>query len=234
MIRHEPTVVPTEVNMLFQPLFHDRFDAGRHLGRRLEAVVGNDPVVVLALPRGGVPVAFEAAQILHAELDIFLVRKLGVPGHEELAMGAIATGGTRVLNGALIRELRLPPAFIEIVAEREQRELARRESLYRQGRRPIPIEGRIAILVDDGLATGARMLAAARALRLQKPQRILVGVPVASANACEEFQAHVDDVICAFTPEPFLAVGMWYEDFSQTSDDDVRELLERAAHERVA
>ena len=216
------------------PLFRDRVEAGRVLGHRLKAAFRNSHPVVLALPRGGVPVGFEVAQTLHAELDIFLVRKLGVPGHEELAMGAIASGGVRVLNDALIRQLRLPPAIIETIAEREQRELARRETLYREGRPPVPVEGRPAILVDDGLATGATMLAAARALRQQNPQRIIVAVPVSSADACEEFRAHVDEVICAFTPEPFYAVGVWYEDFSQTSDAEVRELLERAAHEQVA
>ena len=216
--------------MLTRPLFRDRIEAGRTLGQQVKAAVREPYPVVLALPRGGVPVAFEVAQALHADLDIFLVRKLGVPGHEELAMGAIASGGVRVLNDSLVRDLRLPSSLIEIVAAKEQQELARREVLYREGRPPIPLSGRTAILVDDGLATGATMLAAARALRQQKPRHIVVAVPVAAPDACEEFQAHVDEVICAFTPEPFRAVGIWYEDFAQTSDAEVRELLERAAH----
>ena len=216
--------------MLTQPLFRDRIEAGRILGQQVKTAVREPHPVVLALPRGGVPVAFEVAQALDADLDIFLVRKLGVPGHEELAMGAIASGGVRVLNDALVRDLRLPSSLIEIVAAKEQQELARHEVLYREGRPPIPLSGRTAILVDDGLATGATMLAAARVLRQQKPRRIVVAVPVAALDACEEFQAHVDEVICAFTPEPFHAVGIWYEDFAQTSDTEVRELLERAAH----
>jgi putative phosphoribosyl transferase len=213
--------------MLTQPLFRDRIEAGRILGQQVKAAVWEPHPVVLALPRGGVPIGFEVAKGLHADLDIFIVRKLGVPGHEELAMGAIASGGVRVLNEELIRDLRLPSRLIEIVAAKEQLELARRELLYREGRPPIPLSGRPVILVDDGLATGATMLAAARALRQQKPGRIVVAVPVAAPDACEEFQAHVDEVICAFTPEPFHAVGIWYEDFAQTSDAEVRELLER-------
>jgi len=216
--------------MLTQSLFRDRIEAGRILAQQVKPAVREPHPVVLALPRGGVPVGFEVAQALHADLDMFLVRKLGVPGHEELAMGAIASGGVRVLNDSLVRDLRLPSRLIEIVAAREQQELARREVLYREGRPPIPLSGRTAILVDDGLATGATMLAAARALRQQKPRRIVVAVPVAAPDACEEFQAHVDEVICAFVPEPFHAVGIWYEDFAQTSDTEVRELLERAVH----
>jgi len=211
-------------------LYQDRTEAGRILATKLTAYANRKDVLVLALPRGGVPVAFEVAKELHAPLDVFVVRKLGVPGHEELAMGAIASGGVRVLNDSLVRDLRLPSRLIEIVAAKEQQELARREVLYREGRPPIPLSGRTAVLVDDGLATGATMLAAARSLRQQKPRRIVVAVPVAAPDACEEFQAHVDEVICAFTPEPFHAVGIWYEDFSQTSDTEVRELLERAAH----
>jgi putative phosphoribosyl transferase len=220
--------------MLGQPLFRDRIEAGQILGQRVKSAIRDPHQVVLALPRGGVPVGFEVAQTLNADLDIFLVRKLGVPGHEELAMGAIASGGTRVLNDALIQQLRLSPSTIEAIATRERQELARREALYREGRPPILLQGRTVILVDDGLATGATMLAAARALREQKPRRITVAVPVASEYACDEFRAHVDEVICAFTPEPFYSVGVWYEDFSQTSDMEVRELLQRAAREHVA
>ena len=220
--------------MPVQPLFRDRFEAGWFLGLRVKASIRRSDAVVLALPRGGVPVGFEVAQALHCELDIFLVRKLGVPGHEELAMGAIASGGVQVLNEALVRRLRVPPELIETVAARERQELGRREEIYRQGRPPVQVVGRTAILVDDGLATGATMLAAARALNRQKPNRIVVAVPVAAPEACEEFRAHVDEVICAFTPQPFYAVGAWYGDFSQTTDDEVRELLERAARMSVS
>jgi len=211
-----------------RPLFRDRFEAGRILGQRVGQVIRDPSALVLALPRGGVPVGFEVAQALHADLDVFLVRKLGVPGHEELAMGAIASGGIRVLNHALIRQLQLPSDLVETATAREQRELDRREILYREGRPALPVDNRTAILVDDGLATGATMLAAARALRLKKPKRIIVAVPVASKEACNDIRAHVDKIICAETPHPFYAVGVWYEDFSQTSDSEVRELLEGA------
>jgi putative phosphoribosyl transferase len=211
-----------------RPLFRNRFEAGRILGQRVGQVIRDPSTLVLALPRGGVPVGFEAAQPLDADLDVFLVRKIGVPGHEELALGAIASGGIRVLNHALIRELELPSGLVDTATAREQRELARREILYREGMPPVPVDNRTAILVDDGLATGATMLAAARALRLKKPKRIIVAVPVASVEACNDIRAHVDRIICMETPDPFYAVGVWYEDFSQTSDSEVRELLERA------
>jgi putative phosphoribosyl transferase len=217
-----------------EPLFHDRFEAGRILAERLKPLIRDPDPIVLALPRGGVPVGFEVAQILHADLDVFLVRKLGVPGHEELAMGAIASGGIRVLNYVLIEQLEIPMTIVDQVTARERREIERREQLYRQGRPPLPIEGRTAILVDDGLATGATMLAAAQAVRAKKPKRIIVAVPVASRQACQEFQQEVEETVCAMTPEPFYAVGVWYEDFSQTSDAEVIELLKRAARERVA
>jgi len=171
---------------------------------------------------------------LNADPDILVVRKLGVPGHEELAMGAIASGGIRVLNEELISHLGISMTVVDRVTAREQQEIQRREQLYRDGRPALPIKDRIVILVDDGLATGASMLAAARAARAQQPKRVIVAVPVASRDACEEFRQHVDDVICAETPEPFYSVGTWYEDFSQTSDAEVRELLHRASHERVA
>jgi putative phosphoribosyl transferase len=220
--------------MRVTPLFRNRTEAGKLLGQRLEPLIHDPNAIVLALPRGGVPVGFEVAQTLGADLDIFLVRKLGVPGHEELAMGAIASGGVRVLNHALIEQLGLSSNVIESITRHERQEIERREHLYREGRSALPVEGRTIILVDDGLATGATMLAAARALRTQRPKTMMVAVPVASHDACEEFRRHVDAIVCAETPEPFYAVGAWYEDFSQTSDAEVRALLERAAQERVS
>jgi len=215
------------------PLFRDRVEAGQVLGQILKSLVRDSNPIVLALPRGGVPVGFEVAKALHSDLDIFLVRKLGVPGHEELALGAISSGGVRVLNQALIGQLGLTSLVIDRITARERREIERRERLYRDDRSPLAVGDRTVILVDDGLATGATMLAAARALRIERPKRIIVAVPVASREACEEFRPHVDKIVCAETPEPFYAVGSWYENFSQTSDAEVRELLERAAHERV-
>jgi putative phosphoribosyl transferase len=217
--------------MYMEPLFRDRVEAGQILAQRLKAVVRESNLIVLALPRGGVPVGFKVAQALHADLDVFLVRKIGVPGHEELAIGAIASGGIRVLNHALIAELGISTTVIDRVTAREQQEIERRERLYREGRSALAVGGRTVILVDDGLATGATMLAAARAVRGWQPKRIIVAVPVASREACEKCRRHVDETICAETPEPFYAVGACYEDFSQTSDAEVRELLERAAHE---
>src|SRR5437763_9767321 len=208
--------------------FRDRTEAGRLLAAKLTAYANRPDVIVLALPRGGVPVAYEVARALNAPLDVFLVRKLGVPGYEELAMGAIATGGVRVLNDQLVGGLRIPDYIVDEVAASEQQELTRRESLYR-GDRPAPdVRGRTVILVDDGLATGATMLAAVKALRQQQPARIVVAVPTASPETCAELKTEVDDVICATTPDPFYAVGLWYEDFSQTTDEEVRELLARS------
>jgi predicted phosphoribosyltransferase len=181
------------------------------------------------LPRGGVPVAYEVARALAAPLDIFDVRKLGVPGHEEFAMGAIATGGVRVLNEQVVEDLRIPDYMIDAVAAREQQELTRRERLYRGDRPPVDVRDRTVILVDDGLATGATMQAAIKALRQQQPARIVVAVPTGAPDTCERLRAEVDDVICAITPEPFHAVGLWYVDFSQTTDEEVRDLLARAA-----
>jgi len=209
--------------------FRDRREAGRLLAAKLTAYANRPDVIVLALPRGGVPVAYEVARALNAPLDIFLVRKLGVPGYEELAMGAIATGGIRVLNDQLVGGLRIPDYVVDEVAASEQQELARRERLYR-GDRPAPdVRGRTVILVDDGLATGATMLAAVKALRQQQPARIVVAVPTASPETCGQLRAEVDDIICAITPEPFHAVGLWYEDFSQTTDEEVRDLLAHSA-----
>jgi putative phosphoribosyl transferase len=189
-------------------------------------------VLVLALPRGGVPVAFEVARALDGELDVFLVRKLGLPGQEELAIGAIASGGVQVLNESLLAELQLSPTLIEQIAQREECELKRREELYRDGRAPLPLHGRTVILVDDGLATGASMKAAAQAVRLQHPRRVIVAVPVAAKDTCNDFDASVDEIVCAHTPKPFLSVGMWYEDFSQTTDEEVMQLLHEAARKK--
>jgi putative phosphoribosyl transferase len=215
-------------------IYRDRTEAGKRLAAELAGYAGRQDVLVLALPRGGVPVAFEVARALGVPLNVFLVRKLGVPGHEELAMGAIATGGVRVLNEDVVRYLNIPGEVIDAVAAEEQRELERREKLYR-GDRPAPnVRGKTVILVDDGLATGSTMRAAAAALRQQAPARIVVGVPVSSLATCDKFRDEVDEVVCAFTPEPFHGVGQWYEDFSQTTDDEVRELLGRGSHGRAA
>jgi predicted phosphoribosyltransferase len=211
-------------------LFLDRADAGRELGRLLMTYADRPDVLVLALPRGGVPVGFEVAQALDVPLDVFLVRKLGVPGHEELAMGAVATGGVRVLNYEVVSALGIPDRVIDRVAAEEVLELERRERAYR-GDHPLPwIRGRTVIAVDDGLATGSSMRAAVAALRSQQPFAIVVAVPVAAPEVCEAFKSEVDEVICAATPEPFQAVGLWYEDFSQTTDEEVRDLLARASH----
>src|SRR5215471_19159874 len=208
--------------------FRDRHDGGRQLARHLTRYANREDVLVLALPRGGVPIGLEVAQTLHAKLDVFLVRKLGVPGHEELAMGAVATGGVRVLNYSIIQELHIPSAVVDLVTEQEVQEIARRERFYRRGRPLLDPARRTVLLVDDGLATGATMLAAIRALRAREPERILVAVPVASAQAHAEVREEVEQMICLATPEPFHAVGVWYEEFSQISDTEVEELLERA------
>jgi putative phosphoribosyl transferase len=213
-------------------LFRDRSEAGRALAEKLVRYANRSDVLVLALPRGGVPVASEVAQALHAPLDVFLVRKLGLPGQEELAMGAIATGGTRVLNEEVVSKLNVPPEVIDAVAVQEQQELNRREHDYRDGRPAPDVRGRIVILVDDGLATGSTMRAAVAALRQQGPARIVVAVPVGATETCAELQHEADEAVCAQTPQPFYAVGAWYDDFSQTTDEEVRYLLARAAEER--
>jgi putative phosphoribosyl transferase len=210
-------------------LFANRFEAGRVLASKLGEFSGRNDIVVLALPRGGVPVAYEVAQALHAPLDVFVVRKLGTPGQEELAMGALAPGGITVLNREVIQALGIPQQTIDAVVAREERELERREREYRDGRPAASNRGNIAILVDDGLATGSSMRVAAKALRKEAAAQIVVAVPVASASTCAEFETEVDKVVCATTPEPFWAVGQWYRDFSQTTDEEVRELLARAA-----
>ena len=207
--------------------FRDRMEAGRVLARELERYAGRDDVVVLALPRGGVPVGYELAHVLAAPLDVVVVRKLGVPGYRELAMGAIAGGGLIVLDEKLVRRLGIPDRMIRRAIDDELRELERREAAYRGDRDPPRLEGKTVILVDDGLATGATMRAAALAVRQQSPARVIVAVPVAAAETCKRLREDVDEVVCALTPEPFYAVGSWYDDFSQTSDDEVRELLAR-------
>jgi putative phosphoribosyl transferase len=209
--------------------FRNRQQAGRQLAERLRDYGGRDDVVVLALPRGGVPVAAEVARELDAPLDVFVVRKVGVPGHEELALGAIASGGVLVLDDELVRRLGIDRALLERVIGREVRELERREDAYRGSREPPDLEGKTVILVDDGLATGSTMRAAALAVRRFNPARIVVAVPVASKETCDQFRDVVDEVVCDITPRPFRAVGLWYEDFSQTSDDEVRELLHEAS-----
>jgi putative phosphoribosyl transferase len=210
-------------------LFQDRFDAGRVLSSKLRHLANRPDVVILALPRGGVPVGYEVAKALHAPLDVFVVRKLGVPGQPELAMGAIASGGVRGLNEDLVRRFDIPDYMIDKIVAREQEELERRERDYRGDRSPIDVEGRTVVLVDDGLATGSSMRVAALALRNSKPSEIIVAVPVAAPATCAEFESEVDQAVCAVTPEPFWAVGQWYRDFSQVSDEEVRELLRRAA-----
>jgi putative phosphoribosyl transferase len=208
--------------------FRDRTEAGRLLAERLRGYAGRDDVVVLALPRGGVPVAYEVAKELGAPLAVFVVRKLGIPGYEELAMGAIASGGVVVLDEGLLRRLGIGRAQIEDAIAREAQELERREEAYDGRRAATKLEGKAVILVDDGLATGSTMRAAAMAVRELNPARVVVAVPVAAAETCDDFRDVVDEVICEVTPRPFRAVGLWYDDFSQTSDDEVRELLERA------
>jgi predicted phosphoribosyltransferase len=208
--------------------FADRRAGGRELAEHLSRSRERDDVVVLGLPRGGVPVAFEVASALHAPLDVFIVRKLGVPGHEELAMGAIASRGVRVLNDDVVSAAGIDAQEIEEVAAREAREVERREGLYRGDREPVPVSGRVAIVVDDGLATGASMRAAIQALGERDAAAIVVAVPAASPRTCAELEGSVDDIVCAITPEPFLAVGHWYLDFAPTTDEEVRELLERA------
>jgi putative phosphoribosyl transferase len=208
--------------------FRDRTDAGRELARELARYAGAPRTLVLALPRGGVPVAYEVAEALGLPLDVFVVRKLGVPHHEELAMGAIATGDTIVLNDDVVQAFGVREHELDQVIETERRELDRRERSYRGDLPPLDVRGATVILIDDGLATGATMRAAIAALGRQAPERIVVAVPTAAAETCAELRAHVDEVVCAFTPEPFQAVGLWYEDFSQNTDEEVHELLERA------
>jgi putative phosphoribosyl transferase len=211
--------------------FRNRHEAGQRLAAELGTYVRRPGVFVLALPRGGVPVAAEVARVLDAPLDVFLVRKVGLPGHEEFAMGAIASGGTVMINEDVTHTYRVDEQAIAAMVEREQRELERRERRYR-GDRPHPdLRDRTVILVDDGLATGSSMRAAVEAVRRHQPREVVVAVPVAPRETCEAFAAVVDRVVCAATPEPFHAVGLWYDDFSQTTDDEVNEILDRSRHD---
>jgi predicted phosphoribosyltransferase len=205
--------------------YANRREAGRLLADRLREYAGRDDVVVLGLPRGGIPVAYEVACALHAPLDVFVVRKLGLPGHREYAIGAIASGGTRVLNDEAIWQLHVSPSTVDAVARVEQVELERREREYRGARPPVPIDGRVVILVDDGLATGSTMRAAVLAIRRRFPSQIVVAVPVGARETCRAMDDVADEVVCARMPDPFTAVGLWYENFEQTTDDEVRQLL---------
>jgi predicted phosphoribosyltransferase len=214
-------------------VFQDRRDAGRILAQAIEMSRDWVDAIVLGLPRGGVPVAYEVARVLNLPLDIFIVRKLGVPGQEELAMGAIASGGTVVINQSVVHELGITDEVIEAVAERERLEIERRERAYRDGRPPARIEGRTVVLIDDGLATGASMLAAARALR-PRAHQVIVAVPVAAGPTCNQLRGEVDQIICTATPQPFFAVGRFYRDFEQTTDEEVRTLLAQARSDQDA
>lgn len=215
-------------------LFRDRMHAGQVLARKLRQYANRSDVLVLGLPRGGVPVAYEVAREIDAPLDVFLVRKLGVPHHRELAMGAIASGGVRVLNEDVVNSLRVKQKAIDRVAAEEDKELKRREQAYRGNLPPLDLRDRTVILVDDGLATGASMHVAAIAARQQHPAKLIAAVPVGAPETCDRFRMEVDEIICAETPDPFLAVGVWYDNFSQTTDAEVRKLLDRASHQQPA
>lgn len=215
-------------------IFTNRSQAGRRLARQLSKYANRRDVIVLGVPRGGVPVAFEVATALGAPLDVFVLRKLGVPGHEELAFGAIGSGGIRVLDTDLIKILDLSPRDIELVTAEEKQELKRRERAYRGGRPPLDVRGLTVILVDDGIATGSSIRAAIRALRRMSPARLVVATPVAPASTCSRLRPEVDELVCAETPEPFYGVGQFYDDFSQVSDEEVQELLDRAASQSAA
>ena len=210
-------------------IFRDRTEAGQVLASKLTKYLNQVNTVILALPRGGVPVAYEIGQELGLPVDIFVVRKLGVPGHEELAMGAIASGGVRHINRDVVDQLRIDSETIDVASRREQKEIERREQLYRGQRLPVDVRNKTVILVDDGLATGSTMRAAIAALRQHRPARIVVAVPAAAPQTCSEIADEVDEIICAATPEPFYAVGQWYQEFSQTTDEEVRDLLARAS-----
>lgn len=214
---------------MLEERFRDRTEAGRALAHELRHLADEPGLLVLALPRGGVPVGYEVARALQAPLDVFLVRKLGVPGHPELAMGAIGSGGVRVLNEDIVGMLRIAPEVIDEVARREEIEMERRERTYRDDRPEPEIRGRTVVLVDDGLATGSTMRAAAQAVRAAGPRRLIVAAPVGAAESCDSLREEADEVVCVLTPEPFQAVGLWYQDFSQTTDAEVRALLKETA-----
>ncbi len=220
--------------MSASPQFQDRYEAGRFLASKLVNHAGDPLLVVLGLPRSGMPVAFEVARALKAPLDVFLVHKLGVPGYEELAMGAIGSSGVRVLNHEVIHRLGLSGGIVEAIVQQRQQELTQRETAYREGRPPVAVEGRNVILVDDGLATGACMRAAIRALRQKRPKTIIAAAPVGSSDTCRQLGAEADEVTCGMTPEPFYSIGAWYADFMQVSDEEVKRLLneqlETASH----
>jgi putative phosphoribosyl transferase len=220
-MKHDEDDVP----QVSSEVFKDRVEAGEQLAERLLNYRDRDDVVILALPRGGVPVAHQLAKALHVPFDVFVVRKLGVPGHEELAMGAIASGGVRVVNEDVVVPLGIPSTVIDSVARDEQIELERREQLYRGHRAPIGLGNKIVILVDDGLATGSTMRAAVQAVRHQHPSHVIVAVPVGAAATCADLSREADQVVCVRTPEPFVAVGLWYRDFSPTTDQEVRALM---------
>ncbi|MCI0332906.1 MAG: phosphoribosyltransferase [Planctomycetes bacterium] len=210
--------------------FRDRFEAGQFLAEKLHHFAGRPDVLVLALPRGGVPVAFEVAKALHAPMDVFLVRKLGVPGHEELAMGAVANGNIVILNDEVTKSLRIPDDVIETVARQERETLTRQRQMYRDDKPASAVRDCVVILIDDGLATGSTMRAAVAALRKQRPKRVIVAVPVGAPDTCAAISGIADEVLCAIRPEHFMAVGAWYDDFSPTSDQTVRALLDEASH----
>jgi predicted phosphoribosyltransferase len=211
--------------------YRDRRHAGSELARRLSHLQGRNDLAVLALPRGGVPVAYEVARALDAPFDVFVVRKLGLPGHPELAMGALASGGVRVLSDEIVRLYAIPKAAIDAITCHEQIELDRRERAYREGRRPIDAHGRVVVLIDDGLATGSTMKAAVQAVRAHGPSRVIVAVPVGSADTCRELAEIADEIVCARAPEYFAAVGQGYDDFRQTTDEEVRSLMHDASSE---
>jgi putative phosphoribosyl transferase len=222
-------LVPARIGQIFP----DRRVAGVALARDLMGYADRPDVIVFAVPRGGVPVAYEVARALRAPLDVFVVRKLGLPGHAELAMGAVASGGVVVLNRDMIRTLGIPDSEVARVRKAEQLELKRRERRYRDDRPPLPVAGKTVILVDDGLATGSSLLAAIEALRQDQPARLVVAVPIGAPDTCRALRDHADEVVCAVTPDPFYSVGTWYEDFGQTTDDEVRALLRRADQEWI-
>jgi putative phosphoribosyl transferase len=214
-----------DVPQVSSQAFRDRVEAGEALAESLSHFGDRDDVVVLALPRGGVPVAYQVARALRVPFDVFVVRKLGVPGHEELAMGAIASGGVQLINDDVAGPLGIPPSVIDSVARQEQIELERREQLYRGNREPIGLTNKTVIIVDDGLATGSTMRAAVKAVRLGNPTRVIVAVPVGAPSTCAELARDADEVVCVRMPDPFVAVGLWYRDFAPTSDREVRALL---------